>query len=720
MPNLDEEVSKGNSPGASSQSARKSDSGISAPASHVMRPFSLLKRHWDFLAVLLLMAASLPLTWLSPDTVVLMQHPGVFDDHWVLDSAFKSTRGVVFGRDVAFVYGPIFQWLMAAPARWSSFPMAATYVSYRTLALWCTYLFTFGALSLLLPEQRPWKRFLLLLLLGVFWAPWDGRTAFAIFLFALFLRGWYALRDERLKPLAFGCCSAILIAIAFLYSADTGVYGIATWILSLAGIAWEGRRGPRRFSSYATAVASFAVSLGLLVLAINATLASALDFRFWKTSLALVGVHRWNEPYPLSQAGALHLLLPAIVGAGLFLWRASTRSDGTVVAARSGFLLSAFLFALLSMQSGLVRSDNLHIVFGAFPMVFLAAVVLFSFPSLIASLFAAAAAIACSLALSQPAPHFQPSSLRFRLARWHRPISDCPVGFTDFDHVCYPSHFAATLQTTVDYLRHNTTERDSVLIFPYQYMFADAAGRNVAAGVEQSFLANGSFLSQFDIAGMQQAEPQVGLYFADAAPNEVGSPILSLPIDGVSNFTRTPDIWFWILRHYRADQELAPGMIGLRSDASRASRISLQGYPLTIAAHEYPIAGSPATISLGAPSWPAAGADFLRLRMRLNYSPLWKLRKPQRLQLEITRADGTQSLRTFVIEPNVLTDLWFYPWNESDLTRYFDADESRWRPTGRPAITDLRLLITPLDWFSQKPESVVIESADAVSVRMAH
>ena len=252
MPNLDEEVSKGNSPATSPQSAhQQGHSGNSAPASHVMRLFGLLKRHWDFLAVVLLMVASLPLTWLSPSTVVLIQHPGVFDDHWVLDSAFKSTRGVVFGRDVAFVYGPIFQWLIAAPARWSSFPMAATYVSYRTLVLWCTYLFAFAALCLLLPEQRPWKRFLLLLLLGVFWAPWDGRTAFAIFLFALFLRGWYAVHEERLKPLAFGCGSAVLIAIAFLYSADTGVYGIAAWILALAGIAWEGRRGPRKFSAYA-------------------------------------------------------------------------------------------------------------------------------------------------------------------------------------------------------------------------------------------------------------------------------------------------------------------------------------------------------------------------------------------------------------------------------------------------------------------------------------
>jgi len=101
---------------------------------------------------------------------------------------------------------------------------------------------------------------------------------------------------------------------------------------------------------------------------------------------------------------------------------------------------------------------------------------------------------------------------------------------------------------------------------------------------------------------------------------------------------------------------------------------------LTLTAHEYPISSSPATISQGAPSWPAAGADFLRLRT---------------------------------------SDVWFYPWNEADLARYFDADESRWRASSRPAVTDLRLLITPMDWFSQKPESIEIKSADAVGLSMA-
>jgi len=569
-----------------------------------------------------------------------------------------------------------------------------------------------------LPEQPAWKRFVLLLVLEIFWAPWDGRTACAIFLFALFLRGWYRVREERLSPVLFACGSAVLIAIAFLYSADTGVYGIAAWFLGLAGVAWEGRRESRNPIRYVIASGAFVTTLAVLVLVINTILVRPFDFRFWRTSLALVGVHRWNEPYALTTDAALRLLLPVVIGGCLFLFRGVVRADQSAVVARTGFLLSAFLFALLTMQSGLVRGDYNHIVFGIFPMVFFVATVLMSFRSRLVSVVAAVALVVCSLVFSRPALQLEPSSLRFRLARMHRPIADCPRGFSEFDQACYPNAFAATLRTTVDYLQQNTAEGDFVLIFPYQYMFADAAHRNVAAGVEQSFLANGAYLSQFDIDGMAQGKSKVGLYFADAAPNELGSFLLSVPIDNISNFTRTPDIWLWTFRHYRTDQELAPGMLALRADDSRASKISLQDYPLTIAARNYPIQDSPAAIDLGAPSWPANGADFLRLRLRLNYGLLWKLRKPQRFQLEITLADGSRSLRTFVIEPNVTSDMWFYPWNQADLARYFDADEGRWRAPGRLAITNLRLIVTPIDWFSQKPESVLIESADAVRVSL--
>jgi hypothetical protein len=218
---------------------------------------------------------------------------------------------------------------------------------------------------------------------------------------------------------------------------------------------------------------------------------------------------------------------------------------------------------------------------------------------------------------------------------------------------------------------------------------------------------------------MERDHAPVGLYFRDAAARETASPTLSQPIDDVSNFTRTPAVWLWMFRNYRADQTLSPGEIGLVRDDARASKITEQTYPLGLPAKTYDVDQANTTINLGAPQWPAGDADFLRLRLKAQYSPLWKLRKPEELQLEITRADGSRSLRRFVIEPGVATDVWFYPWDEADLMRYFDGNESRWRSANRPAITNLRLVVTPLDWFSQKMSSVSVEAADAVKFQLA-
>ncbi|HUK43020.1 MAG TPA: hypothetical protein VLW48_01115 [Candidatus Bathyarchaeia archaeon] len=679
------------------------------------RPLSKLARNWDALLVLLLIVASLPLAWLSPKTVVVIQHPGTFDDHWVLDAVYKVTHGIYFARDVVFLYGPLAHWLMAAPPRLAGLSLGSIYTSYRTLLLWCAVVFTYGALRLLLPEQPAWKRAVLLLVMCAFWTSWDGRTALGLLLFAGFLRGWYAVREGTLMPVPFACGSALAIAFAFYYSADTGVYGIAAWSLTLAGVVWQHRRETHKLRLVINALAAFAASAIVLLFVINLANGGLLDFHFWRTSLALVSVHRWNEPVAMSDSGEVHLLVPLLAGSALFALRLLVPADRSkVIAARIGFLLSAFAFAVLSMQSGLVRSDFPHIIAGVYPIAFFSGVILFSFRSRIVSIGAAIATVAASLLFVRLLPEFQPASLRWRLARMIHPIATCPRGYREIDRACFPDEFANSLQATVTYLQQHSSERDAVLIYPYQYMFAVAARRDAAGAVEQSFLANGAYLSQFDIDGMKRANAPVGLFVRDATPREYASPTLSLPIDDVSNFTRTPDVWFWVFRNYRADQPLAPGVIGLVRDETRVARISSQVFPLSLQVHTYPVDGRSAAIELGAPEWPAGGADFLRLRMKLRYSPLWKLRKPERLQLEITRTDGSRSLRSFVLEPNVETDVWFYPWDEADLALFFDSHEETWRMSPRPAIANLRLIVSPLDWFSQEPESVTIGAADAV------
>ena len=188
---------------------------------------------------------------------------------------------------------------------------------------------------------------------------------------------------------------------------------------------------------------------------------------------------------------------------------------------------------------------------------------------------------------------------------------------------------------------------------------------------------------------------------------------LSVTVDGIPNFTRAPEVWLWLVRHYRSAEQLAPGVVALLRDDSRPSRVVFQAQPLGLPSRTYPIVQRSSSVNLGAPDW-RSGFDFIRLRMTVRYPIWWKLRKPERLQLEIARADGTRELQSFIVQPNIATDVWSYPWDAGDLAGYFSADGSRWRPPARSSIIGLRILATPLDWISQQPESISIESAEAV------
>ena len=656
------------------------------------------------------MLAAVPTMWVSPRTPTPSSTAiNLIDDSWILDTCFKASRGVWFGRDVTFTYGPLYQWLSSAPSRLTGISMGAIYDSCVALPLWCTFFFGYLTLALLLPEQPAWKRFVLLLLLCIFWAPVEGRTAFGVVLFALFLRGWYAVQEHVLSPWLMGGGAALLCALALLYSADTGIGALMGLVISLAGVAWERRREAHMLLLYGSAMLGFAFTSLLLVIVINAIMAGPLEFGFWKNSLAILSGYRWMEPASMSRDGKLRLLIALLAAGILFLVRGfSARKRQLGFTTRSGFLLSAFLFCFFSLQTGLVRSDAPHVARSTHSVAFFAGIVLFSFASRIASAAAIVLAVACSLLFGeQPA---LPQALRYNYEQVRNPSTECQPGFLNFDMVCYPGEFTHVLQKTAGYLRQRSGPRDAIVIFPYQTLFGVAARRNVAGGVMQSYLASGPYLSQVDIAGLERASPPAGLYLSDNDPGKL--------IDGVSNFTRSPQVWLWTFRHYHAEQEVSPGIFGLLRDDMRPKQIAPQSEPLNIAGRSYPVPTRTAVVDLGAVAWPAAGADFLRLRITVHYSFWWKVRKPAHLVLEIERADASDDLKPFVVEPNVPSEVWFYPWDDIDLAHYFEADESEWRVGARPAIAHLRLLVMPLDWVSVQPDRIEVQSADAVGFGM--
>jgi len=695
------------------------------PQSVSSQPRSWLTRHWDLLALLLLVLASMPAVWLSPRALVVVRDTSLIDDNWHLDEVFKLSCGIWVGRDVAFTHGPIFQWLSSVPARSMGLSMGAIYATWFTVPVWCAFFFVYLTLRLILPEQPAWKRALLLLLICIFWEP-SLRPAFPVLLFALFLRGWYAVTDGRARTDAFGSLAALLCVAAFLTASDTGVYALAAWLIATVAVAFETRQDKGVAGKFLFTLLAFAVSSFVLMLVVNAAVAKPFDFQFWKDTAQMVSVYRWATPSAMTDAGTGRLLGTLLAGAAVFLVRAGARrKQDRTTTERTGFLLGGFAFALVMLQSALVRSDYGHVVIASFAMVFFAGAILFSFESPQRSVLAILVAIACSMLFARPA--FRPSTILGLVAQVRHPLTECPPRFREFDRGCFAPEFTGMLQSASIYLIQHSGPQDQIVVFPYQTKFGIVSHRNVAGGLMQAYTASGQYLSQLEIAGLERAAAPAGLYLPDADMAYLSdldlihrrNLDLSLPVDGVYNFTRTPEVWFWMLRHYRAEGQVSTGVFGLQRDESRAARISTQPLPLVVAAQSYPVRERSPVVDLGDPAWPTDGADFLRLRLTVRYGFWWKLRKPERMQLEITRADGSSELRWFILPPNISSELWFYPWSPPELVHYFDADESHWRTTPRPAITRLRILATPLDWVSVTPDSIAVEGADAVRLRMS-
>jgi hypothetical protein len=142
--------------------------------------------------------------------------------------------------------------------------------------------------------------------------------------------------------------------------------------------------------------------------------------------------------------------------------------------------------------------------------------------------------------------------------------------------------------------------------------------------------------------------------------------------------------------------------------------------PLQLPLRSYPVhSHSLQVVDLGRAAQSAGDGDFLRLRLKVRYSPWWKLRKPALLMLEVEHADGIYDSKAFLVEPNVSSEVWFYPGDEAELARYFNGDAKQWRPDVRSPVEGLRVLVMPFDWVSIQPQSVELEAADVISFDMS-
>jgi hypothetical protein len=671
--------------------------------STLRRAASFADQWSEWLILLFLLVACIPTVVVRPESLRIvpkLSQLGLIDVSWVLDTSYKAAGGIWFGRDVAFTYGPLYQWLSSAPARWIGLSAGAVFATWYMLPLMLIVASTFLTARVLLPDAAPWRRALLLLLAVVFWSPPDVRVSVCLLALAIFLR----LTEDA----AYGAGAARAIACAgiciagFWLSADTGVFTIAALLLCIAATAIA--RGFWKRLTVFTALAAFA--FGALVLATNIVLFSWSDFSFWRSSLAIATGYRWFEPLAMSKADKRLVLGTLLFGIVVFALAGRWWNRDGHWTRRPAFLVAGFALALLMMQSALVRSDHGHVLVGLYPMIFLCgAIALDKFKSRIASAALPMVVAIATVWLASAYPLFRPGEV---VRRWHEiqhPMLSCPAGTAQFDHACFAASDAELLTKVSAYVDSHTAQKDQIAVFPYQTVFGLASRRQVAGGVLQSYLVNGEYLTNLELDGLRRSQPSLALYLPDE--------LTSMAIDGVPNFTRSPELWFYLLRHYRAEGSPAPGVVGLVRDDTRQARV-LSGE--NEAAEKIPpvrITGRHTTIDLRPSLGKDAPGDFVKMRLRVSYPFWWRFRKPSKLTLLLSFLDGTERPAQFVLPPNETSDVWIFLGSDSDLGSYFSDDPAQWTHR-QPALAGLKLLITPFDWISVAPKSVKIESIGAV------
>ena len=683
------------------------------------RALAGMARYSEWLVLLALIAACLPAVLVRRDSLTDVPAPvNLVDQSWTLDIGYKATRGVWVGRDSLFTYGPLYEWLSGAPARWLGASTGTILATANFLPMLAGILAIFITARLLLPGTSPWRRALFLVV--VLWTFPGIRIAICLCAFAIFLRLADAVVCRRVAVLLAALAAAVICVASFLISADAGIYTAASLLLCLAATALVKRQTPGAFARLAGFFLATTLALAILVVAVNSLMSSPLDFAYWKSSLLLAANYRWLEPRPMTSASTLRMLAALAFASATFViawWRRRPGEDRWTQ--QPAFLLSGFALGLLMTQSGIVRSNVIHAVNGIYPLVFLSGAICVAAQIKLRWISGIPLAIFIATTPLITIPHSQsfPASIIATAHQIFRPNHTCPAAKQEFDGACYPPNYGKFFAAVSGYVDQHTQPGDPILVFPYQNALGVMSRRTVASGVLQAYLVSGDHLTGLDLAGLRKASPPFGLYFSEPDPAlglNAPEAAYSYSFDLVPNFTRSPGIWFYLLRHYRAEASAAPGVIGLVRDDSRERRLTFTEEKAGDAPGTIPVRQRWTRLELGQLHWPAAGADFLRLRLRANYPLWWKLRKPSSLALWMYFADGSARVLHFVVEPNRDSEIWVYPGDLRAMGGYFSNDSSRW-PTGA-APTRLAMWITPFDWVSVTPQSVSIKAIDAVRI----
>jgi len=669
-------------------------------------------RHFDTIALFLMMISVCNVGLSLSDQPIGRDGFNSLDESWEVDLIYKASQGIWSGRDFMFTYGPLWQALASALPRAAGLSAGSVFKLLYLFSYWSSFVLAFLAARLVLYRSEAWQRAVYLIALIVFWLPVDPRVAFALFSFAAFLRLVEDLPVPQGRLLWRCLACSLLLTASYLLAMDAGALSttaLGVIVVSNLLLNWRTQQLARTLWF----VAGTAAFTSLWILAVNTWAGGPLNFQFWSWSLQMTSAYRWLMPSPLVPEAALRLACTVGIAAVIFTAAWFTRdAKSESVTMRPLFLTAGLVFSCIALQKGVVRSGWGQISQSVLPLIALSGMILIGYRKatrLYLSRVTLLTAVALTLLFSGPANLFDFSSILGRMLWTPPPYPACPPGTYYLDQACFLSKEYETYGLPSAYIRQHSAPSDSILVYPYQNVFGLLSRRRVSAGVLQNYAIGGARLTDLQISTLERERPPLGIYCADG--------IVSWPVDEISNFQRTAPVWLYLQSHYTSEAEPASGVVVLRRDEARAGRMQRTHHELWRRAASQ--SGS-VSVTIDPSRWLPARADFLHLKLRQEYSPLWKISKPSGLFVTLQFADGSSKAARLSVDPGGSGEVWIYPWEELNLKNYFGPDANRWKPDGRPlpAVQSLQIRATPYDVLSVMPRSLDIDLVEGIELSL--
>ena len=640
------------------------------------------------------------------------------DQSWLVDTAYKFHQGLWLGRDSVFTYGPLFEWMLGVSSSIHGLSLGSYFRTGQFLTSVYAIIATFTFARLLLSGHTPWKRAFYLMCLVVFWGYLDLRMPTVLLLFAASLNELSRAAKDGFSGLRLTGL-ALALSITFLISADTGAYSCLSFLAAAFALALcsADRSVWLRLGRVVAVVLAFLLISMLLV----GFVVVPWSLEFWRDNEATLASYRWSLAAGITRVIALRMVAIFTCAAGILAigwWRRNPHAQS--LARTPAFFLSSAALAFACLQSGVVRSDWGHVAFALYPSILLAGLVLMGSEASeargrgVLPLFVALGLTAVASGTgSMYVPGVLASKIRTVLERPRLDSENaCSAGTVAYQGVCLFETDFQRLSGVAGYLQTHTAPSQFIAIFPYENLYADMAGRRVAGGVLQAYAAAAPLLVQRHIRVLEMQDPSVGVFSADD--------VATYGIDGVPNFTRSPEPWLYLQARYSTETEAQPGIYILRRDRDRQERWHMSFTNLPLASNPQPvqwIQGEEWTVSDHL-NWPPA-ADFLKVRLRVRYPVSWHFLKPRPVLVKLRYSDGYEKTVLAVIPPDREASLWICPWQERQLAQYFSPDPGSWHK-GRWARTpvSVRIGFKRLDRASVRPKRAELLSVQAATIAL--